>query len=75
MSVSKWAGQLFADPFERGPMPDVQEEPADREDQHLRLKIKKRQQAQLIKQMLQDAGYEELARNTSVAGLKPEPID
>jgi hypothetical protein len=78
MDKNKWLYQLMGQ-IERQPpasADDLGIEPEDSDpDQYMRLKIKKKRQNHMIKQMLEDGGYKELARMTTISGAKPSYSD
>lgn len=73
--TSKWLYQLMANPHERSEEPteeDLGVEPPSRDDgDYLRLRIKKKQQKQMLRQMLEQGGYGELAKMTTISGGRP----
>jgi len=71
---SKWLYQLMANPHTRGEEvseEDMGMEPASRDDDYLRLRIKKKQQNHLLRSMLEQGGYGDLAKMTTIRGAKP----
>jgi hypothetical protein len=50
---------------------DVGIEPATREGDNLRLRIKKKQQHHMLRQMLDQGGYHDLARIATISGGRP----
>lgn len=77
MDKNKWLYQLMGQ-IDRQPTEadDLNIEPEAREDeQYMRLKLKKKRQNHLLKQMLEDGGYKDLARMTTISGAKPSYSD
>jgi len=70
---AKWLYQLMGQPLREESLPDdVGLDPATREDeQYLRLRLKKKRQTQLLRKMLEEGGYSDLARMTNVSGGRP----
>lgn len=75
MHNPKWLYQMMANPLDRSEEPreeDAGIEPASHEDdEYLRLRIKKKQQNHLLRKMLQDGGYGDLAKMTNIRGASP----
>ena len=73
--TSKWLYQLMANPHERSEEPteeDLGVEPPARDDgNYLRLRIKKKQQNHMLRQMLEQGGYGDLAKMTNIRGGRP----
>jgi hypothetical protein len=74
MSQTKWLYQLMGPQFRGDEISeeDAGIEPATRDDsEYLRLKIKKKHQNHLLRKMLEDGGYKDLAKMANIRGGQP----
>lgn len=75
MANPKWLYQMMGNPLERGEEATEEdvgiEPPSHGDDEYLRLRIKKKQQNHLLRKMLQDGGYGDLAKMTNIRGASP----
>lgn len=72
--ASKWLYQLMANSHERAEEPTEQDlgmEPPARDDDIVRLRIRKRRQTHMLRQMLEQGGYGDLAKQTNISGSRP----